>query len=135
MNDSIKIFIDGACQPNPGNGGIGIFVSGGINEEKFSLPLHGEATNNVAEYEALIFALNLILTKYNDLKEVKIFSDSKLVCMQFNKKWKCKDKNLLVLLQKAQSLNDQLLPDICLSLIPREDNKIADELAKGGIRT
>ena len=69
MNDSIKIFIDGACQPNPGNGGIGIFVSRGINEEKFSLPLHGEATNNVAEYEALIFALNLILTKYNDLKE------------------------------------------------------------------
>ena len=39
MNDSIKIFIDGACQPNPGNGGIGIFVSRGINEEKFSFAL------------------------------------------------------------------------------------------------
>ena len=40
MNDSIKIFIDGACQPNPGNGGIGIFVSRGINEEKLFNPWH-----------------------------------------------------------------------------------------------
>ena len=39
MNDSIKIFIDGACQPNPGNGGIGIFVSRGINEEKLNKEL------------------------------------------------------------------------------------------------
>ena len=40
MNDYLKIFIDGACQPNPGKGGIGVFIdSEEINEEiSFSLP-------------------------------------------------------------------------------------------------
>ena len=55
MNDYLKIFIDGACQPNPGKGGIGVFIDSEkeINEEiSFSLP--GIVTNNIAEYEALI---------------------------------------------------------------------------------
>ena len=80
MNDSIKIFIDGACQPNPGNGGIGIFVSRGINEEKFSLPLHGEATNNVAEYEALILETDqikeLITNLNNEVSDANVKIES-----------------------------------------------------------
>ena len=134
MNDYLKIFIDGACQPNPGKGGIGVFIdSEEINEEiSFSLP--GIVTNNIAEYEALIFALDLILKKYSSFKQIRIFSDSKLVCMQFNKKWKCKDNNLKSLLENAHAISSQISSEIILTSIPREENKVADELAKNGIR-
>ncbi|NSW73424.1 ribonuclease HI family protein [bacterium] len=134
MNDCLKIFIDGACQPNPGNGGIGIFIHNKEISEEFSLPLEGIVTNNIAEYEALIFTLDLILKKYNTFKKIKIFSDSKLVSMQFNKKWKCKDHNLKRLLEKAHIISSKISPEIILTSIPREENKIADELAKNGIR-
>ena len=134
MNDYLKIFIDGACQPNPGNGGIGIFINSKEIREEFSLPLEGIVTNNIAEYEALIFTLDLILKKYNSFKQIKIFSDSKLVCMQFNKKWKCKDQNLKCLLEKAHVISSKISTEIILTSIPREENKIADELAKNGIR-
>ena len=134
MNDYLKIFIDGACQPNPGNGGIGIFINSKEIREEFSLPLKGIVTNNIAEYEALIFTLDLIFKKYNSFKQIKIFSDSKLVCMQFNKKWKCKDQNLKSLLEKAHVISSKISTEIILTSIPREENKIADELAKSGIR-
>ena len=134
MNDYLKIFIDGACQPNPGNGGIGIFIDSKEIREEFSLPLKGIVTNNIAEYEALIFTLDLIFKKYNSFKQIKIFSDSKLVCMQFNKKWKCKDQNLKSLLEKAHVITSKISTEIILTSIPREENKIADELAKSGIR-
>ena len=134
MNDYLKIFIDGACQPNPGNGGIGIFIDSKEINEEFSLSLSGIVTNNIAEYEALIFALDLILKKYSSFKKITIFSDSKLVCMKFNKKWKCKDNNLKSLLEKAHAISGQISSEIILTYIPREENKVADELAKNGIR-
>ena len=70
MINSIEIYIDGACQPNPGSGGIGIYVKGSGLEERFSIPLNGTVTNNIAEYKALIFSLQLIKRKY--LKSEKI---------------------------------------------------------------
>ena len=119
MNDYFKIFIDGACQPNPGNGGIGIFIDSKEINEEFSLSLSGIVTNNIAEYEALIFALDLILKKYSSFKKITIFSYSKLVCMQFNKKWKCKDNNLKSLLEKAHDISGQISSEIILTYIPR----------------
>ena len=61
MNDYLKIFIDGACQPNPGHGGIGVFIDSEEINEEISISLPGIVTNNIAEYEALIFDLDLIL--------------------------------------------------------------------------
>ncbi|NSW88155.1 ribonuclease HI family protein [bacterium] len=133
MVNNLKIFIDGACQPNPGSGGIGIYVISNDTEEKISLPLKGTVTNNIAEYEALIFALNTIIKRKELYDHIDIFSDSQLVCMQFNKKWKCKDKNLSVLLDKALKLRDEIKSKVSLAYIPREENKVADELAKDGI--
>jgi hypothetical protein len=53
--------------------------------------------------------------------------------MQFNKKWKCKEATLAVLLKKAQSLRDKIKSDFSLSYIPREQNTVADKLAKEAI--
>ena len=53
MKDNLKIFIDGACQPNPGTGGVVIFIANKEIEKKISLPLEGTVTNNIAEYQAV----------------------------------------------------------------------------------
>jgi len=134
MTNSIKIYIDGACQPNPGAGGIGIYVKGDGIEESFSLPLDGTVTNNIAEYQALIFSLKLINKKYLKSDEIFIFSDSNLVCMHFNEQWKCKDVKLIPLLQMAKDISQEFKNKIILSYIPREENSIADSLAKDGIK-
>lgn len=134
MINSIEIYIDGACQPNPGSGGIGIYVKGGGLEESFSIPLNGTVTNNIAEYKALIFSLQLIKRKYLKSEKISIFSDSNLVCMHFNDQWKCKDKKLIPLLQTAKDISKDFKKKIILSYIPREENSIADSLAKDGIK-
>jgi ribonuclease HI len=133
MNFVVKIFIDGACQPNPGSGGVGIYIVLNKSEEKYSRPLKNIVTNNIAEYEALILALKLILDKDITAEEIQIFSDSKLICMQFNNQWKCKDAKLLPLLRQAIELHSRIKSPLKLSLIPREENSIADKLAKSAI--
>tara|TARA_B100001971_G_C18144595_1_gene512326 strand:+ start:292 stop:699 length:408 start_codon:yes stop_codon:yes gene_type:complete len=133
MNFVVKIFIDGACQPNPGSGGVGIYIVLNKSEEKYSRPLKNIVTNNIAEYEALILALKLILDKNITAEEIQIFSDSKLICMQFNNQWKCKDAKLLPLLRQAIELHSRIKSPLKLSLIPREENSIADKLAKSAI--
>ena len=134
MINSIEIYIDGACQPNPGSGGIGIYVKGSGLEESFSIPLNGTVTNNIAEYKALIFSLQLIKRKYLKSEKISIFSDSNLVCMHFNDQWKCKDKKLIPLLKTAKDISKEFRKKIILSYIPREENSIADSLAKDGIK-
>ena len=133
MSSIVKIFIDGACQPNPGAGGVGNHIILNESEEKHSKPLDNIVTNNIAEYESLILALKLILYNNIDAEEVQIFSDSKLICMQFNNQWKCKDKKLLPLLKIANKLKSQIKSPLKLNLIPREENSIADRLAKEAI--
>tara|TARA_Y100000817_G_scaffold174005_1_gene135940 strand:+ start:849 stop:1253 length:405 start_codon:yes stop_codon:yes gene_type:complete len=133
MKDNLKIFIDGACQPNPGTGGVGIFIANKEIEERISLPLEGTVTNNIAEYQALIICLETIIKKELTYTTIEIFSDSQLICMQFNNKWKCKEKNLSLLLIKAQSLKKEIKSAITVNYIPRELNTIADKLAKDAI--
>ena len=133
MKDNLKIFIDGACQPNPGTGGGGIFIANKEIEERISLPLEGTVTNNIAEYQALIICLETIIKKELTYTNIEIFSDSQLICMQFNNKWKCKEKNLSLLLIKAQGLKKEIKSAITVNYIPRELNTIADKLAKDAI--
>jgi len=133
MNFIVKIFIDGACQPNPGLGGVGVHIILNESEERYSRPLKNIVTNNIAEYEALILSLKLILDKDITAKEIQIFSDSKLICMQFNNQWKCKDAKLLPLLKQAIELHSRIKSPLNLSLIPREENFVADKLAKSAI--
>ena len=133
MKHNLKVFIDGACQPNPGSGGVGIYMTYNDIEEKISSPLEGIVTNSIAEYEALIFSLETIIKKNESFERIDIFSDSQLICMQFNKKWKCKEQNLSILLIKAQALRSKIKCGFSLSYIPREQNTVADKLAKEAI--
>ncbi|BAI80943.1 ribonuclease HI [Deferribacter desulfuricans SSM1] len=126
----IKIFTDGACSGNPGPAGIGFVIyDEDDNVIKECSEYLGEATNNIAEYTALIKALESI----KDKKHYKliIYSDSELLVKQIKGVYKVKNKNLKKLYDKVLELIQGV--DFELIHIPREDNSYADKLAKKAI--
>ena len=130
MKKSKKLTIntDGSSLSNPGPAGIGIVVYNDQDDiiEKISKYI-GKATNNVAEYKALIEALNF--AKDFGADEVRIKSDSELVVKQINGNYMVRDKKLKILLKEALNLIEKI-PTFSIIHIPREENKIADNLAK-----
>ncbi|PIR71018.1 MAG: ribonuclease H, partial [Candidatus Nealsonbacteria bacterium CG10_big_fil_rev_8_21_14_0_10_40_24] len=89
----------------------------------------GEATNNQAEYQAVIEGLKKIkdISK-NNLTEVRCFLDSKLVVEQLNQKYKIKDENLKQLFWQIRDLILSLGGRVIFEHISREQNKQADKL-------
>jgi ribonuclease HI len=100
---SLILHIDGAARGNPGPAGIGVVLwdeAGSIREEH--LAYIGKATNNVAEYEALLFGLR----KARELgyTTVKVFSDSELLVRQIRGEYRVKNARLRQFYDQAQHL-------------------------------
>lgn len=124
------IYTDGAARGNPGDAGIGIvFQSGNTVIEKIKLYI-GEKTNNQAEYEALIAALE----KAKELQKphLHVFTDSLLLANQITGKWKVRDENLGKLHKKAKDLIRNF-KNFTITHIRREQNREADRLANQAI--
>ena len=133
MMKKLIIYTDGACRGNPGPAGIGIVIcneSGKIVKEH--MDFIGNATNNIAEYRALIKALELA----NDffVTRIECFSDSELMVRQLNGAYRVKNEKLheLFLLVKEK---ERLFEEVAYSHLPREKGLIkrADKLANLGI--
>jgi ribonuclease HI len=120
------IFSDGASSGNPGPSGIGVVIKMGDREHEISENI-GLATNNVAEYKALIAALKKAISL--NVEDVIVNLDSELVVRQINGKYRVKNKGLLPLFAEVIHLLKQFK---CYNIyhIPREENKEADLLAK-----
>ncbi|MBS3094400.1 ribonuclease HI family protein [Candidatus Pacearchaeota archaeon] len=96
---------DGGCRGNPGVGAIGVLVrKDGEILTKFSKKIGNYVTNNIAEYEALIKALELASTYTND--ELTCFLDSELIVKQLLGEYRVKDPKLLPLFLKVQKLQE-----------------------------
>ena len=96
---------DGGARGNPGPGAIGVVIRrNGQVLMKYSGFIGKLVTNNTAEYEALIKALELAL-KFG--KEVTCILDSELVVKQLLGEYKVKNPNLLKLFQKVQKVQDK----------------------------
>ncbi|MBU1726681.1 MAG: ribonuclease HI family protein [Candidatus Omnitrophica bacterium] len=122
----LEIYIDGASKGNPGPSGIGVvFCKDGQTIKNLSNYI-GNATNNVAEYTALIFALQEALIMKAEVLKIK--TDSQLLCRQLNKIYKVKNKNILVLYNQAIHLLGAF-KKVSFVHIPREENEGADKLA------
>ena len=95
-SDKIFVYTDGGARGNPGPAAIGIMV---YDEKKQLLLEHkeciGTATNNIAEYKALIKALELVVDFSQN--EVCCFLDSELVVMQLNGRYRVKTPHILKL--------------------------------------
>ena len=125
------IFVDGAARGNPGPASIGVLICDSQGEEVLRVGRKlGQATNNLAEYQALLAALKLA----SDLKAEKVLikSDSELVVKQMTGQYKVKNANLRPLFLEAKKISSQF-KTFYITHIPREQNKIADSLANAAL--
>jgi len=129
--DLIVVNVDGASRGNPGESGIGVVIfdkdSNLINEACDYL---GVATNNIAEYKALILGIKLSM-RYN-AKKTLFKSDSELMVKQIKGEYKVKNAQLKLLFAEVQDLFKKL-PNWKIMHVPREENKEADLLANKGV--
>ena len=121
-----KVFCDGASRSNPGEADIGVSIQENDDEIHTISEAIGIASNNVAEYKSLIFALQYSLE--NNYLNLEIFLDSKLVVEQINGNFKVKSDNLKKLNSDALNLLKKF-DSISIKHIYREQNKRADQLA------
>jgi ribonuclease HI len=90
----------------------------------------GTATNNVAEYEAVIAGLTAALPFVPD--EVILRADSQLLIRQLEGRYRVKNPKLQELFTKARKLL-RALPSYRLEHVPREENTVADALANAAL--
>lgn len=127
----IEIFIDGACKGNPGPSGIGVVICQNGRTIKNISNYIGNATNNVAEYTALIYGLQEALML--KAESLKINTDSQLLYRQLNKMYKVKHPNIINLYKQAFLLISGF-KQVLINNIPRTANRGADKLASKAIK-
>jgi ribonuclease HI len=130
-----EMFCDGASSGNPGPSGIGVVIN--LNDEEFRRlgnnrsyrisEYIGVATNNVAEYSALLTGLEKL--KSLGIKKTRVFVDSELLARQINGIYRVKHANLIPLWTKTMNILKSF-SHYTVTHIPREMNKEADSLAR-----
>jgi len=142
----LKVFTDGGSKGNPGPSSIGIIFyldNKKVFEHKESI---GIATNNDAEYMALIEALEVILLSFRPIRQlaesgeiftrddkkniekIEFYSDSRLMVNQVNGLFKTKNGKIKEYILKIRSLEMEIRLPIFYFYIPREKNSVADNL-------
>jgi ribonuclease HI len=125
---TLEIYSDGGSRGNPGPAAIGVVILEN-KEAKAELSEYiGEATNNTAEYTAVIRALKWVKSNIQDDVEVAFYLDSLLVVEQLNQRYKLKNEGLKPLFWQIRGLIMDLGGKITFKHIPREKNKEADRL-------
>ena len=131
MKKGIYIYTDGGSRGNPGPSGAGAVVYKDGEEVAHVSKFLGKQTNNWAEYEALVLALE---TAHNVLgspisEKVTVRMDSELIVKQMKGEYKVKDKELKKQHTKVETFINEAYPEIIFEHVFREDNERADELA------
>jgi len=138
LPQKIIAYIDGGARGNPGPAGIGLVINNekGDTLRKYSEYLGDKFTNNVAEYQALIFALKKIKALFGKKKvqnmEVEIRSDSELLVRQMTGLYKIVAPEIQHLFIKAWNLRIDF-GKVNFKLVPREKNKEADRLVNNAL--
>ncbi len=130
LEEKVDLYVDGAADLHTKTSGIGgVFYQNGEELLTFS-EYFGDATNNEAEYSALIKGIQLALDM--NLTNLMIYADSQLVVNQVNGEFKVKHENMIPLHASAIELLSQL-DSWEIHHIPREMNTVADKLSKAGM--
>lgn len=126
------IYADGGSRGNPGPAGSGAVVRNEVGEVVVTVSeFLGTATNNVAEYTAVLRALeNLALMLEGKAKEadVEVRMDSMLVVRQMSGEWKIKHDGMKVLAASTKEAASRFR-SVSFAHVYREHNKDADKLA------
>lgn len=130
----LDVECDGGSRGNPGIAGCGSSVLEGDQEVAARWEFIAKATNNVAEYQGLINALELAIevAKIHGVAaadlEIQVRMDSKLVVEQMSGRWKIKHPDMKPLAARVKEL-EATLAAVTYNWVPRAQNKRADELA------
>ncbi len=125
-SDEVLIYTDGGSRGNPGPAAGGFVLKDANGKQLQAKGLYlGETTNNVAEYTAVVKALEA--AKQIGSVKLTVFSDSELLVKQLNGQYKVKSEQIRPFFQQALDLLSQF-ESCTLRHIPREKNKQADEL-------
>lgn len=143
--NKLKIYTDGGSRGNPGPAAIGVHAAKGqtlplahrgeggsdLNGEMvFQLSQTiGNTTNNVAEWQAVIKALDYLIKNNIQSDQIDFFLDSELVVKQIKREYKIKQPHLQTLSTHLHQLLQQLdSSQVYFHYLPREQNKTADFL-------
>ncbi len=128
----VVIHADGAAKPNPGPAAIGATIKDEQGRVMASISQSiGRATNNQAEYRAIIAALEKAIGL--GAKQVDIKLDSQLVVRQISGRYRVKSAALKPLYQQVKHLQG-LVEGFTITHIPRQQNREADNLAYLALR-
>lgn len=126
------MYIDGASRGNPGPSGVGVvFVEGAATPVRQFSRYLGETTNNVAEYLALLYALQEAMRQGYTRLTVK--TDSELLARQISGQYRVRSGHLRLFHDLALHAT-QAFSRCRVEHIPREQNTLADRLASHAAR-
>lgn len=128
----IVAYIDGGARGNPGPAGYGVHLEDA--DGQLVAELHGPvgiATNNIAEYKALLAALDWAVE--HGERELHVRADSELLVRQMRGEYRVKHANLKPLFLEACSRIRQLAGNVTFTHVRREQNKHADQLSNLGM--
>jgi len=131
MNKKLVINTDGGSRGNPGDAGIGVIIKSESGDMIYQYGEYiGKATNNVAEYKALI--KSLLEAKHLGATELKIQMDSELIVKQMQGVYKIKEPTLQGLAKEAMMLLKNF-KSYNFVHVRREFNKEADSMVNQAI--
>jgi ribonuclease HI len=130
MMSNLVAYVDGGSLGSPGPAGIGLVIDGSAHGTIKIKKRIGRQDNNVAEYVALLEALQFALEL--GASTLHVFSDSEVVVKQMTGEYSCRSSRLYSLhwtcLKLARSI------EFSISHIPRENNAEANRLANSAVR-
>jgi len=131
--EKIIAFTDGGARGNPGPSGIGVHITDADGKVlKEVSQFLGNATNNFAEYNGVMVALQTLKAMYGKKTkemEFELRMDSELVKKQLNNEYQIKEPGLVPYFIEIHNLRVSSFPNLTLTHIPREKNKEADRLS------
>jgi probable phosphoglycerate mutase len=128
------LYADGGARGNPGPAGAGAVAFDEIGKRVAEVADYlGVATNNIAEYEAVLRGLKALLAAFPDghfrHSQVEVRMDSKLVIEQLKGAYKVKHPNLVPRFLETKNLIARSFSAVSFTHVPRAQNADADELA------
>jgi ribonuclease HI len=123
-----RMYFDGSLKLQGAGAGI-LFIAPGGEQLKYALQLLFPASNNVAEYEALIHGLNIAISL--GIKRLMVYGDSLVVISQINKEWDCSNDSMGKYCTAVRKLEDKF-EGLEFHHVERDRNMAADALSKLG---
>lgn len=118
--------VDGGSRGNPGPAAIGVVIQFEDGRELLIGSVIGTATNNEAEYTALLICMRYVILS-GQAGVLQVFSDSLLMVNQVNRKYDVHNDRLKVLYNQVCRLREKI-PIFKINWVPREENQRADKL-------